>query len=208
MDWCSRECSSGWCTVTPFRPMCLWENDFWTDVRAAWGAAVCGCGAFRAPDCGADSACVSLCRLKVFEASDFGSHPLFSVAQGAVDLQQVSMAAWGQGSGVEGYFISACFHHTCCKPAQRASWRGLNFTREVISCQLMTSDSHPRCCHVLKSIAFYLILEEITRCLELFRYTGTFPESGTEHKSRIQSGCSEGWHHKSRWSERSRRPGL
>lgn len=42
--------------------------------------------------------CVSLCRLKVFEASDFGSHPLFSVAQGGVDLQQVSMAAWGQGS--------------------------------------------------------------------------------------------------------------
>lgn len=35
---------------------------------------------------------VSLC-VKVFEASDFGSHPLFSVAQGGVDLQQVSMAA-------------------------------------------------------------------------------------------------------------------
>ncbi|KAF0034697.1 hypothetical protein F2P81_012455 [Scophthalmus maximus] len=31
------------------------------------------------------SACVSL---KVFEASDFGSHPLFSVTQGGVDLQQ------------------------------------------------------------------------------------------------------------------------
>uniref|UniRef100_A0A667WT76 Poly(rC) binding protein 4 n=1 Tax=Myripristis murdjan TaxID=586833 RepID=A0A667WT76_9TELE len=35
---------------------------------------------------------------QVFEAADFGSHPLFSVAQGGVDLQQVSMAAWGQGS--------------------------------------------------------------------------------------------------------------
>lgn len=40
--------------------------------------------------------CVSLWRLKVFEASDFGSHPLFSVAQGGVDLQQVSTAAWGR----------------------------------------------------------------------------------------------------------------
>lgn len=51
---------------------------------------------------------VSLCQPKVFEASDFGSHPLFSVAQGGVDLQQVSMAAWGQGSKVTSslpYFI-------------------------------------------------------------------------------------------------------
>uniref|UniRef100_A0A3Q1HTI3 K Homology domain-containing protein n=1 Tax=Anabas testudineus TaxID=64144 RepID=A0A3Q1HTI3_ANATE len=30
---------------------------------------------------------------QVFEASDFGSHPLFSMAQGGVDLQQVSMLA-------------------------------------------------------------------------------------------------------------------
>lgn len=38
--------------------------------------------------------CVSLspsASFKVFEASEFGSHPLFSVAQGALDLQQVSI---------------------------------------------------------------------------------------------------------------------
>ncbi|KAK9529706.1 hypothetical protein VZT92_013782 [Zoarces viviparus] len=39
---------------------------------------------------------------QVFEASDFGSHPLFSVAQGGMDLQQVSMAAWGLG-GSDGH---------------------------------------------------------------------------------------------------------
>lgn len=50
---------------------------------------------------------VSLCRLKVFEASDFGSHPLFSVTQGGVDLQQVSMAAWG--ARVKGHCI-ICQH--------------------------------------------------------------------------------------------------
>ena len=58
---------------------------------------------FKGSNSSVDSASVSLCRLKVFEASDFGSHPLFSVAQGGMDLQQVSMAAGGPGTQL--YFI-------------------------------------------------------------------------------------------------------
>lgn len=32
-----------------------------------------------------------ICLPKVFETSEFASHPLFSVAQGGLDLQQVSI---------------------------------------------------------------------------------------------------------------------
>lgn len=83
--------------------------------------------------------CVSLspsASFKVFEASEFGSHPLFSVAQGALDLQQVSIMlitdvrrATSLPLHHNGYFVSrnasmhgdrlcspAMLHVACCKP--------------------------------------------------------------------------------------------
>lgn len=44
--------------------------------------------------------CVSVSRLKVLETLDVASHPLFSVGQGGVDLQQVRVTSRGQQRAV------------------------------------------------------------------------------------------------------------
>lgn len=68
--------------------------------------------------------CVSL---KVFEASDFTSHPLFSV--GGVDLQQVSGGGGlVLGSDANGYIIFSCFLHHLTRYL-----RGADSERELLT---------------------------------------------------------------------------